>query len=296
MGIYDRHYYNDDDLEPLRVGWSSRSMVTVLIVINAAVQLLNLILGRDNQLVGFLWLKPEALSQPLDWYRFLTYGFAHSQDITHLVFNMLTLFFLGNAVEQKYGRKEFLRIYLVSLVLCGIAWAFHKTVNRETNAILLGASGAVTTIAMLFVFSFPHAVLRIWGVIPVRAWVVGVLLVGGNLIGNSQIQIDGRPQVAYDVHLFGAGFAAVYFFSKWNFGRWPKWWEKLQRYLPFGRKGIRLHRPSDDGVISSRTQKEADRILDKIHQQGQDSLTSKERRFLEEYSRTVRKRRSSHRH
>ena len=295
MGIYDRHYYNDDDLEPLRIGWSPRSMVALLIVINGAIQLMNLILERSYPLTDFMALKANDLTAPLHWYRFLTYGFVHSSDITHVLFNMLTLFFLGNAVEQKYGKNEFLRIYLVSLVVCGLAWALHRMVKNDMNAAVLGASGAVTTISMLFVFSFPHAVLRVWGIVPVKAWVLGIILIGGNLLGTAQVQMAGRSQVAYDVHLYGAAFAAIYFFSRWNFGRLGKWWDKFLAFIPFGKKGPKIYRPSKENDISQRNQKEADRILAKIHSEGQDSLTSKERRFLEEFSRTIRKRRTSSR-
>jgi len=292
MGIYERNYYHDDDLQPLRAPWSSRSMVSTLILVNAIVQILNFVLGRSNPLVQFLWLHPSDLQHPLQWYRFLTYGFAHSQDIMHILFNMLTLFFLGQAVEQKYGKKEFLRIYLVSVVLCGLAWAFSRTLSRDPNAVLLGASGAVTTIALLFVFSFPHAILRIWGIIPVKAWVVGILIVGGNLLGNSQVNINDRQQVAYDVHLFGAAFAAAYFFSKWNFSALPAPLAKFLKVLPFGRTRLRLHRPKEHNGISPKIQAEADRLLAKIHQNGQDSLTSKEKAFLEKYSRNVRRHRT----
>ncbi len=145
---------------------------------------------------------------------------------------------------------------------------------------------------MLFVFSFPQAVLRIWGVIPVKAWVLGVILVGGNLIGTADFNVSGKNQVAYDVHLFGAAFAAIYFFSKWNLGKLGKWWDKLIAYIPFSKKGLKIYKPAEENSLSNRTQKEADRILEKIHKEGQESLTSKERRFLEEYSRSVRNRRN----
>jgi membrane associated rhomboid family serine protease len=293
MGIYDRSYYQDDDLQPLRAPWSSRSVVSTLIIINAAVQVLNFVLGRANQIVQFLSLHPSDLSHPLSWYRFLTYGFAHSQDIMHIVFNMLTLFFLGQAVEQKYGKQEFLRIYLVSIVVCGLAWAVSHGLSRGSSGMsLIGASGAVTTIAMLFVFSFPHAILRIWGVIPVKAWVVGIIIVGANLLGNSQVNVNGGQQIAYDVHLFGAGFAAIYFFSGWNFSTIPSKLRKFQQYLPFAKTGLKVHRPSSGPDISPNIQREADRILDKIHKNGQDSLTKKEKLFLEKYSRNVREHRS----
>ncbi len=289
MGIYDRHYYGSDDLEPLRIGWSAHSIVTKIIVANVVVQLIVFIAGRNLALHEYLTLRPDDLGHPLQWYRFVTYGFTHSPaSIQHIFFNMLSLFFLGRAVEEKYGRHEFIRIYMAAIVACGLAWAILHGIKQD-NTELLGASGATTTIAMLFVFSFPHAILRIWGVLPVKAWVVGILIVGGNLIGNSSY-------VAYDVHLIGAALAAVYFFSKWNLGHAVHLLSKGLRTLPFLRSGLKLYKPSDEPEVPSKLQQEADRILDKLHRDGRESLTSREERFLEDYSRRLRKHRSrSHR-
>ena len=290
MGLYDRHYYHDD-LQPLRTQWDARSMVTLIIIVNAAIQLINLVLGRDNLLNQFLWLHANDLQHPLNWYRFLTYGFAHSQDITHVLFNMLSLFFLGQAVEQKYGRGEFLRIYLISIVTCGLVWAVMKTASRDSSSVLLGASGAVTTICMLFVFSFPHAVLRIWGVVPVKAWVLGILIIGGNLLGNSQVTVGNRTQIAYDVHLIGARSPPGLFLN-WNFGSLEVWYSRVRNFRTSGRSRLKVHHPDAGNRIPAKTQAEADRILDKIHRHGQDSLSSREREFMEDYSRQVRRQRT----
>ena len=290
MGLYDRHYYYDDQLQPLQTGWNARSIVAIIIVINGAIQLLTLFFGRNDQLASLLWLRAEDLGNPIQWYRFLTYGFVHSQDIQHVFFNMLSLFFLGQAVEQKYGRKEFLRIYLVAIAVCGVAWAVLHLTQRDTNSVLLGASGAVTAVSMLFVFCYPNSTLHIWGVLPVKAWVIGILIVGGNLMGNSQISANGRDQVAYDVHLIGAALAAVYFFTKINFVDLTEQVQSKLQFLGRRKTKLRVHRPESSGEpVPSKNQAEADRILDKIHRQGQDSLTVKEREFLENYSRQLRK-------
>lgn len=302
MGIYERQYYHDDNIEPVRMGWNAHSVVTKIIIANVVVQLLGFILGRNFPLQEYLLLNATDLTHPLQWYRFLTYGFTHSTDIGHIFFNMLSLFFLGRAVEDKYGRHEFLRIYLSSIVLCGVAWAVFHLINGHLNYQVIGASGAVTTIAMLFVFSFPHAILRIWGIIPVQAWMVGVLIVGANLIGNINIRIGDRQQVAYDVHLIGAALAAIYFFSKLNLGSkfaaFGKFMSKTPFLgkLPIFNKGIQLHRPNREDGISLRSQREADRILEKMHREGKDSLTSREQRFLDDYSRKLRKSRSTRSH
>jgi hypothetical protein len=51
---------------------------------------------------------------------------------------------------------------------------------------------------------------------------------------------------------------------------------------------LKVHRP-DQEVLD---EQEADRILQKIHEKGQDSLSAKERRFMEKYSRKKREQRS----
>ncbi|MBX3420200.1 MAG: rhomboid family intramembrane serine protease [Pirellulaceae bacterium] len=292
MGIYDRHYYSDN-LENMSFSWSSRSIISTIIIINVLVQVIELFLGHENSLSQLLWLKAEHLGQPLHWYRFLTYGFVHSPDIKHILFNMAALFFLGQAVEQKYGRWEFLRFYLTTLVVCGVAWAISHVIEQNHSVVLIGASGAVTAVSMLFVFAHPTSVLRIWGIIPVRAWVVGVMIVASNLLGNLRVDVNNTTQVAYDVHLYGALFAAVYFFAKFDLSFMGDWWSKLVWRLPKRRPKLKVHNPAGRRPdVSQRAQAEADRILDKIHREGQDSLTVKERKFIEDYSQQLRRQRS----
>lgn len=286
MGIHDRDYYQDNEMRPLRP-WDNKSMVTLLIIANVAVHVANfLFTNRTDQLAQFLALTPQDLVQPIGWFRLLTYGFVHGS-IFHLLFNMLTLYFLGRQVEDKYGKWEFLRIYVVSLVLCGIMWCVLRYGSQQLNVFLVGASGAVTTVAMLFVFSFPQATLLLYGVLPIKAWVLGIAIVLLNMFGTS-------AEVAYDVHLVGAGLAAAYFYGNFNFGILGSAFENSKAAFRRKRSGLKVHRPdapSRSESVPSKDELEADRLLDKIHREGQDSLTARERSFLEKYSRKVREQR-----
>lgn len=289
MGIYDRSYYRDGGLPPV-APWDQRSMVSLLIIVNVAIFVANFLLtNRTSAITELMALDPEMMKQPLQWYRVLSYGFAHSSrtpggefSVFHILFNMASLYFLGRSVEDRYGRWEFLRFYLIAVVLGGLYWTL-RTWNGGPS--MLGASGAVTAVCMLFVFNFPKAELLLMGVIPMPAWVLGVIIIVGNMLG-------GRNGVAYDVHLVGAAFATVYFFGNLNFAfvedltsRWRLSWRQKQR-------GFKVHRPEAPEAVPSKDEAEADRILDKIHQHGQDSLTAAERKFMETYSRRVRERRA----
>ncbi len=285
MGIYDRNYYREENELDLRPNWDQRSAVSTLIIINVVVFVANALLSKGitplNQgTVNELLLLSDAdLKQPIMWWHIVSYGFCHDgTGISHLLFNMLGLYFLGRSVEERYGKMEFYRIYLISVVICGLVWLL-KEFAMGTNGRLLGASGAVLCIEMLFVFNFPTSRVYLL-VFPVPAWVLGILLVLMNLASSP-------TGIATDVHLTGILCAAAYFYLGLSFrfmgdlkGAWRRW---MRRHA-----GPKLKIHNESASTSPQDADEADRILAKIHEFGQDALSPKERKFLEKYSRSVR--------
>jgi len=288
MGLYDRGYYqNDQDLD-LRPGWNQQSAVSQLIILNVIVFVVNLLFG--NVSTGYqgavneaLALNGDTLWKPWTWYKTITYAFAHSsRDISHIFFNMLSLYFMGRSVEMKYGRKEFLKIYLLAALFCGVATMIARGLQSEAVSVL-GASGAVLCISMLFVYNFPNATVY-FIVFPMPAWVLGVIFVLTNFFSNP------GSGIAYDTHLFGILFATMYFFLGWSFSRLQdprEGVESLQRW--WKRRKFKVHIQDDPNLSDDELEsREADRILEKIHASGKDSLTSREKKFLEKYSQSVR--------
>ena len=292
MGIYDRDYY-----QPQRPGVAIRgpsSMVGWIVAINVALFLANGLLTPGNNLItDMLAAKVGTLTQPWMWWQFLTYGFAHSPwpDYWHILGNMLGLWFLGRDIEYTYGPKEFLRLYLTMIVVGGVAWAATSMVQGLPAGLpLVGASGAVAGIVVLYALHFPRRTLLLFFVLPVPAWAVGVLLVVTNLTGAAGL---GNEHIAYGVHLAGVAFALAYYQFKWNLGRLVEGRFSLDWLKP--RPKLRVHDPdrSDrrDRQKTEDLSAEVDRILEKIHQHGEESLTRKERRTLEAASRQYQKNR-----
>lgn len=281
MGIYDRSYYRED--VPAFQPWDKYSMVTNLIIANAVVLLLNFIFtNRDSAISEFLMLRAGDIAEPWNWYRFLTYGFVHG-DIMHLLLNMVSLYFLGQAVEARYGRWEFLRFYLLTILITGVVFGLLRLLPGMPRSPVVGASGAVVGVSMLYVYNYPQATILFAGIIPVKAWLFGVIMVLGNLLGTSRF-------VAYDVHLAGIICATAYFFGNVNLSFMENATDNLRSL--FKRKPkLRVHREEDDEPVPTRDEVEADRLLDKIYREGQGSLTAKEQKFLENYSRRVREKR-----
>lgn len=285
MGIYDRDYYRQE-----RGSFSLRwphSAVGLLILINVALYLADGLLTSENHAItNALTLRVGDLTTPWRWWHFLTYGFAHESppNFAHILFNMLGLWFLGRDVEQLYGRGEFLRVYLALILVGGLVWTLvAKLRGAPPEAGVLGASGAVVGVVLLFALNFPRRTVILFPIpIPMPAWVLGVLIVGGDLL-----QAIGRTdsQVAYSVHLAGAAFAFFYYRLRWSFSRLGSWFS-LDRLR--ARPRLRVHAPPEQ---EENLTEEVDRILEKIHREGEASLTRKERRALENASRQYQRRR-----
>lgn len=75
------------------------------------------------------------------WYRLFTSMFLHG-DVAHIFNNMLILYLLGNMVEQRLGRWQFLAYYFICGVMAGLISLGAKYFGGiDANSI--GASGAV---------------------------------------------------------------------------------------------------------------------------------------------------------
>ncbi len=306
MGFYEREYYQDDAPRGFSLGGGQRMVVTNLVIINVVIWLADAFTSpiqgfaiSNGQLVPtvvghwlshFLALKADVLQQPWMLWELLSYGFAHASlgtpnGLWHVLFNMFMLWMFGRDVEARYGGKEFLLFYLLSIIVAGAVWLAWNIGFQVKTGSLVGASGGVVAVFLLFVLRNPRQTLYVWGLVAVPAWLIGGLMVGWDLLralpGNDS-------NVAWQAHLAGAGFAFLYFRFHWNLSRLvPSRW-KLNLKSLRSRPKLKIHDPELD---YGRLDEEADRVLDKLHRDGEQSLTEKERGILENYSRRMRQKR-----
>lgn len=296
MGLYDREYYRDEDDHGL-FGGGQRMMVTNLVIINVAIYIIDLFtdvtsgsaLGQSTHwLSDQMAVHVDTWQHPLLWWKFLTSGFAHDpSNILHIGMNMFMLWMFGRDIEQHYGPKEFLRFYLATIVVGSVVWCLVENLAGTPGyAGMYGASGAVCGVLALFALNFPRRTILVMFVIPVPAWGVVLFMVVINILESVG---DNGSNVAYMAHLGGFGFGFLYFWLGLNFGRMLPAGFSLSRLLK-RQPRLRVHRPSD-GDDTDRTSGEVDRILAKIHSEGESSLTKKERRTLEDAARRYQQRR-----
>jgi membrane associated rhomboid family serine protease len=316
VGIYDRDYFRPT--RPDRSLPLPRTVVGTLIAINVAVWIAELICNSQGfplcdflathvlrlrtdvprPFIGGAWWQADTLTHPWLWWQFLTAGFTHSANTQpggdwfwHIACNMAVLFFLGPAVEQFYGSKEFLRLYLATLLVSTVTWSAVARLTGTTAAALFGASGAIAGVVVLLALNFPRLTVLFMFIIPMPMWLLGALVVGWDMFGA----LGGRPgsNVAFTAHLAGAAFAGLYYWRGWSLTGLTRRFSGLGRL--FERKPrLHVHRPDTDVRPPSDMSQEVDRILAKISSQGESSLTAKERATLEAASLEYRKRLGKH--
>jgi membrane associated rhomboid family serine protease len=129
----------------------------------------------------------------------LSHMFAHA-NFMHLLGNMFILFFLGTVVERSYGSGRYLALYFVSGLFAALAEG-----AMTPDGLLLGASGALAGVMAAFVLHYPKALLYIWGIAPVPAWLFILGWLGFNIWGAGASNLAGGNgmNIAFSAHLGG---------------------------------------------------------------------------------------------
>lgn len=294
MGLTDREYYREES----SVSWSAsgRSVVVYLVIANVATLIADLLFGGpSHRVTEWLALSELDLFRPWLWWRLLTFGFVHDPEMVgHIVVNMFVLVMFGREVEALYGPKRFLIFYLTAIVLGGIGWLLRRWVlgiDQASPSGLIGASGAVTAVFLLFVYHFPRRTILLFFVLPVPAWLVGVLYVVTDLAGFQSARSDDWGRVAFDVHLVGAAYGLLYGHFSRAMDSWWGWWSPGRWWRIRRRPRLRVHSADDtEDATMNALAEQADAILDKVNRRGIESLTPAERKLLEQYSRYIRRR------
>ena len=314
MGIFERDYGRAQT--PWERQENPPSILIPLVVVNVIVFVLQMLflddlvdqagrvirnpvtgdLQKDCQLYHWFGLTGETLYKPWLWFRFLTYGFLHDfRAPWHIAFNMFGLFIFGRIMERRIGPMEFLRFYLCAIVFGGVIGAANSILASQffgsPPGLTIGASGGVVATVILFAFYYPQQEILLMFVLPVKAWIAAIGFVAFDLFGALGLTKDmGGSNVAFLVHLAGAAFAALYFRQQWNLGFLAlESLGDLPRKLRMRARRARLKIHDPDRNVAKEAE-EADRILAKIHESGESSLTGAERKTLERYSRRQRSR------
>jgi membrane associated rhomboid family serine protease len=276
MGLYDRDYTQADfesgpgHAPHFRLSMPKiTSVVKWLLIINVAVFLPTFLIP-PLKLFIFRWFSvyPATLGTSLQLWRFVTYQFLHSTSgFGHIFWNMLWLYFFGTMLEPVWGSRKFLIFYLVCGAAGGLLYPPLALVGWLDKGPLVGASGAILGVLVAVAVLFPTSRILFFGIFPIRVRIVAIVfLVFAILTLLRPYQVGNAGGQA--AHLGGMVAGAVYVFSQ----SWRDRFSLKMRSDAWQRKM----------TAQRNLQVEVDRILEKVHNQGIHSLTSKEKKILKQ--------------
>ncbi len=227
----------------------------------------------------------EFITQP---WAFITYSFVHF-GLFHILFNMIFLYMFGRIILNLFSGKRLLTIYLLGAISGGLLYVLSYNVFpvfENDRGMLLGASGAVTTLIVFIATYTPNTQLRIF-MFNIKLWQIAVFLVVADLIRMS----TGENAGGMLAHIGGAIFGYLYAIQLAKGNDIGKWFEnildwfadlfKTRKQKPFKKVHRTPRQPAGTrSMDKSEHQRKVDAILDKIGKSGYDSLTRAEKDFL----------------
>lgn len=161
---------------------------------------------NSRALIDALILWPPVVREKNEYYRLATYGLIHA-DLAHLLFNMITLYFFGSAMERFYdqalGDFGFVFFYTLGLIV-SILPTYVK--NRDNpNYRSLGASGAVSGVLFAFILMQPWTMMYVYFV-PVPAIVFAVAYIAYSVYS----QRKAKDNINHGAHLSGAAYGVIF--------------------------------------------------------------------------------------
>jgi membrane associated rhomboid family serine protease len=314
MGIYDREYYRG---ETRGSGWLTGAAAgcRTLILINVVAFVFQQVIDPRSESALFrdyLEASSDGIFHHGRVWELLTATFLHG-NFFHILWNMLFLWMVGREMESFYGTRDFVAMYLSAAVFSTLGWAlieeFSPADPMRGSSTMLGASGAVMAVVVIYALYYPRREVMLFFILPVEMWLLVVVFLGYQVWLFLQPGVNVKEAVGS--HLTGALFGYLYkhFDLRWSRLSWSRMRRpRLRIITPDPREKIiprssspswssnppTAAKPSIGSAVLPEEQLDArlDDVLAKIAREGRDGLTEEEHRVLQEASRRARNRRS----
>ena len=248
--------------------------IKVLISINFVIFILQTLSISETLFFPLFGLVPKLVwSEKMIWQP-VTYLFFHG-GIWHVLINMFVLWMFGSELERLWGKNHFLKFYFITGIGSGLA---TMLVNVQSITPVVGASGAVYGVLLAYGLTYPNRTVYLYGIIPIKSlWFV--LGIGFIAFMSS---FDNMSQVSHVTHL--SGMLIGYFMIKKPIKLKGLWFQLRKKTLEY-----QIQRKEKELSKNLIVEQDINQILDKINQEGFDSLTDEEQERLYKGSQSLSK-------
>jgi membrane associated rhomboid family serine protease len=250
--------------------FKSFSVVAQILLINGVFFLLcNIIANLVNPtLINYFTMPSNLTELVVRFYTPFTYMFTHLE-ISHIFFNMMYLYFMGEIFSSIVGEKRLWFVYILGGIAGAIFYLLFFNLFVHGNYYLLGASASVTAVSIVAAIYAPNLPVSVFfiGSFPLK-WVVLVLFLVSTII---DISVNTGGKVA---HIGGAFFGLLY-------GMQLKKGNDLMEFFKRKPKAKSKNLKVVHSIQKDADEKTLDEILDKINKSGYESLSKKEKETLQ---------------
>lgn len=200
----------NDNMKILRRNFlQSLSVTNWILIINIALFFLfYALIAVNKSFIDFIAMQPASILQGKYIWAFFTSMFMHGS-LSHLLVNMVSLFFMGNFLEKIIGRKRYLLFYFVSGLVASLSFIFLSFIFKDDmTKYAVGASGALFGIGGLLAVLIPKLPVLVFFIIPMPLWIAILILMFGVWIIS---YFTGLP-IGNTAHLGGLIAGLVYGF------------------------------------------------------------------------------------
>jgi len=260
------------------------SAISFILILTLAIHALVILMPQIGMYIfGYGGLRPAAVIHGEVW-RLLTYAFLHStHGFFHIAFNMLGLWMFGKEIEYMWGSRRFFEFYFFTAIFAGL-FSLSTLFFAPTNMNIIGASGAIMALLVVYAYYFPNRQLLFFFVFPMKVKTAVIIYAIVSVLGTANNNVGG---VAHITHLGGliAGFIWIQIGDRFdlvvrNIGAF------FQNASTKRSQDVEYTFGSDEPSqrMNFGRAETVDKILDKINRHGIHSLSPSERKILQEAS------------
>ena len=159
-------------------------------------------------------------------WQFFTYMFLHD-GVSHLLFNMMVLWFFAPRIEYRWGTRAFLQFFFTVGIGAGIfhalfAYASSQITGRDfTMDPMIGSSGAIYGVMLAYALYYPDDTVLLYFVLPIKIKYLMIVLGVATFLFSMNA---GGSNISHDTHLGGLLIALLYL-KGGGWLNWQRWFQ-----------------------------------------------------------------------
>jgi membrane associated rhomboid family serine protease len=267
----------------IRIGGPITSGVKLLMIIHVIVLIIQKfadIILPAHMLEYIFGISYNGLFVNLWIWQPFTYMFLHG-GLIHIIFNLIGLWMFAGELEIEWGRKKFIKYYILSGIGAGLFISLMNYIAYKSYGstnVTIGASGAIYAILLAYAMLWPNREVLLYFILPIK---IKYLVLAFGLIeffGTLSTAAGDGGNISHIGHLGGiiTGFFLVYFMKKSKSQT-----KNSDSFFERFNKKSRLD--NQKKIIDTRIEAKRiiDSLLEKIAREGMNSLTPEEKKKLE---------------